>query len=82
MMNSVTKLSILGVSGVPKLKRSELETACEDFSNVIGSASICTFYKGTLSSGVEIAVASVAMSSAKDWSTNLESQFRKKVHFM
>ena len=82
MMNSVTKLSILGVSGVPKLKRSELEAACEDFSNVIGSTSICTFYKGTLSSGVEIAVASVAMSSAKDWSSNLESQFRKKVQFM
>ncbi|KAL1535485.1 non-specific serine/threonine protein kinase [Salvia divinorum] len=67
------------VTGVPKLKRSELEAACEDFSNVIGSASICTFYKGTLSSGVEIAVASVAMSSAKDWSSNLESQFRKKI---
>lgn len=67
------------VTGVPKLKRSELEAACEDFSNVIGSASICTFYKGTLSSGVEIAVASVAMASAKDWSSNLESQFRKKI---
>ncbi|KAH6837369.1 hypothetical protein C2S53_010771 [Perilla frutescens var. hirtella] len=70
------------VTGVPKLKRSELEAACEDFSNVIGSTSICTFYKGTLSSGVEIAVASVAMESAKDWSSNLESQFRKKIDML
>ncbi|KAL6541628.1 hypothetical protein OROGR_011114 [Orobanche gracilis] len=67
------------VTGVPKLKRSEIEAACEDFSNVIGSASICTFYKGTLSSGVEIAVVSIAVSSRKDWSSNLETQFRKKI---
>ncbi|KAL6533092.1 hypothetical protein OROMI_027204 [Orobanche minor] len=67
------------VTGVPKLKRSEIEAACEDFSNVIGSASVCTFYKGTLSSGVEIAVVSIAVSSRKDWSSNLETQFRKKI---
>ncbi|KAL2524269.1 putative LRR receptor-like serine/threonine-protein kinase MRH1 [Abeliophyllum distichum] len=67
------------VTGVPKLKRSELETACEDFSNVIGSSSICTLYKGTLSSGVEIAVASPAVASAKDWSNSLEVQFRNKI---
>ncbi|KAG5558026.1 hypothetical protein RHGRI_008061 [Rhododendron griersonianum] len=67
------------VTGVPKLKRSELETACEDFSNVIGSSSIGTVYKGTLSSGVEIAVASVAVESAKDWSHKLEAQFRNKI---
>ncbi|CBI25442.3 unnamed protein product, partial [Vitis vinifera] len=67
------------VTGVPKLKRSELETACEDFSNVIGSSSIGTVYKGTLSSGVEIAVTSAAVTSSKDWSKNLEVQFRKKI---
>ncbi|KAK6122020.1 hypothetical protein DH2020_044238 [Rehmannia glutinosa] len=67
------------VTGVPKLKRSELEAACEDFSNVIGSSSLCTLYKGTLSSGVEIAVASIAVASAKDWSNSLETQFRKKI---
>ncbi|CAA2998324.1 inactive receptor-like serine threonine- kinase At2g40270 [Olea europaea subsp. europaea] len=67
------------VTGVPKLKRSELETACEDFSNVIGSSSICTLYKGTLSSGVEIAVASPAVASAKDWSNSLEVQLRNKI---
>lgn len=66
-------------SGVPKLKKSELEAACEDFSNVIGSSPIGTVYKGTLSSGVEIAVTSIAVTSAKEWSTNLEAQFRDKV---
>ncbi|KAL5568797.1 hypothetical protein UlMin_025372, partial [Ulmus minor] len=67
------------VTGLPKLKRSELETACEDFSNVLGSSPIGTLYKGTLSSGVEIAVASVASATAKDWSENLEVQFLKKI---
>ncbi|PIN03734.1 Serine/threonine protein kinase [Handroanthus impetiginosus] len=67
------------VTGVPKLKRSELEAACEDFSNVIGSLSLCTLYKGTLSSGVEIAVASIAVASAKEWSNSMEAQFRKKI---
>ncbi|ESQ44481.1 hypothetical protein EUTSA_v10005911mg [Eutrema salsugineum] len=67
------------VTGVPKLKRSEIEAACEDFSNVIGSCPIGTLFKGTLSSGVEIAVASVATASAKEWTKNIEMQFRKKI---
>lgn len=68
------------VTGVPNLKRSELEVACEDFSNVIGSSPIGTVYKGTLSSGVEIAVASLVEPSANYcWTTNLELQFRKKI---
>ncbi|XP_066352347.1 protein MALE DISCOVERER 2-like isoform X4 [Miscanthus floridulus] len=67
------------VTGVPSLKRSELETACEDFSNIIGSTSTCMLYKGTLSSGVEIAVASSLVTSAKDWSKENESQYRKKI---
>ncbi|GJM88316.1 hypothetical protein PR202_ga04365 [Eleusine coracana subsp. coracana] len=66
------------VTGVPSLKRSELELACEDFSNVIGSLSDYMVYKGTLSSGVEIAVVSTTKSSAKDWSKHCEAQFRKK----
>ncbi|TYI63076.1 hypothetical protein E1A91_D10G296200v1 [Gossypium mustelinum] len=67
------------VTGVPKLKRSELEAACEDFSNVIGSSTIGTVYKGTLSNAVEIAVVSLPVKSAKDWSKNLETQFRNKI---
>ncbi|PQP93987.1 putative inactive receptor-like protein kinase [Prunus yedoensis var. nudiflora] len=67
------------VTGVPNLKRSELEAACEDFSNVIGSSPIGTVYKGTLSSGVEIAVASLLETSANCWCSNLELQYRKKI---
>ncbi|MCL7035780.1 hypothetical protein MKW94_018572 [Papaver nudicaule] len=67
------------VTGVPKLKRSELETACEDFSNIVGSSSDGTMYKGTLSSGVEIAVTSTTVTSAKEWSKHFEGQFRKKI---
>ncbi|XP_047320234.1 protein MALE DISCOVERER 2-like [Impatiens glandulifera] len=54
------------VTSVPKLQRSKLVTACEDFSNIIGSLSDETVYKGTLSSGVEITVISTAMKSAED----------------
>ncbi|KAF8652467.1 hypothetical protein HU200_062800 [Digitaria exilis] len=67
------------VTGVPSLKRSELELACEDFSNVIGCLSDYMVYKGTLSSGVEIAVVSTTKSSAKEWSKHCETQFRKKI---
>ncbi|XP_022753889.1 inactive receptor-like serine/threonine-protein kinase At2g40270 [Durio zibethinus] len=67
------------VTGVPQLKRSELEAACEDFSNIIGTFSDGTVYKGTLSSGVEIALTSTAVASREDWSKNLETQFRKKI---
>lgn len=64
---------------MPKLNRTELETACEDFSNIINTLDDCTVYKGTLSSGVEIAVASTGISSSKDWSKRSEMAFRKKI---
>ncbi|KAK9159161.1 hypothetical protein Scep_005735 [Stephania cephalantha] len=67
------------VTGVPKLKREELETACEDFSNIIGSFSNGKEYKGTLSSGVEIAVTSTVVTSNKDWTKQMESQYRKRI---
>ncbi|KAK4769010.1 hypothetical protein SAY86_027160 [Trapa natans] len=70
------------VAGVPKLKRSELELACEDFSNVVGTSSTGTIYKGTLSNGVEIAVVSFAVKSIDDWSKSLEAQFRKKIDML
>lgn len=70
---------LLSLSGVPKLKRLELEAACEDFSNIIGYFLNGTVYKGTLSSGVEIAVTSFTVKSIKEWSKYLEAQFKKKV---
>ncbi|KAJ1284745.1 hypothetical protein BS78_03G228600 [Paspalum vaginatum] len=67
------------VTGVPKLQRSELEGACEDFSNIVASYPQYTVYKGTLSSGVEIAVVSTMITSSKDWSKHSEGRFRKKI---
>ncbi|KAE9594514.1 hypothetical protein Lal_00001311 [Lupinus albus] len=67
------------ITGVPKLNRAELETACEDFSNIINSYDECTIYKGTLSSGVEIAVVSTLISSSQEWSKSMEMNYRKKI---
>ncbi|QCE00931.1 serine/threonine kinase [Vigna unguiculata] len=67
------------VKGVPSLKRGEIEAACEYFSNIIGSLPDGTVYKGTLSSGVEIAVASSAVNTAQKWSKSMEAQFRNKI---
>ncbi|CAM8975150.1 unnamed protein product [Rhodiola kirilowii] len=66
-------------TGIPKLNRAELETACEDFSNIISTFDGCIVYKGTLSNGVEIAVASTTVSSAKDWSKTAEKTYRRKI---
>lgn len=67
------------VSGVPNLRRAEVRAACEDFSNIIGSIQDGIVYKGTLSSGVEIAVVSTAVTSSKYWNKSMEAQFRRKV---
>ncbi|XP_042450041.1 protein MALE DISCOVERER 2-like [Zingiber officinale] len=67
------------VTGVPKLNRPELLAACEDFSNIVVSFPEVTIFKGTLSSGVEIAVASTTITSANDWSQHAEICFRKKI---
>lgn len=87
MFNNIAEISesefsvlIMTYEGVPKLKRAELETACEDFSNIIGSTSSdATIYKGTLSTGSEIAVLAVASGSLQDWSVDHETQFQEKV---
>ncbi|KAG8052967.1 hypothetical protein GUJ93_ZPchr0001g32764 [Zizania palustris] len=67
------------VTGVQKLNRTELEAACEDFSNIINTFPSCTVFKGTLSSGVEISVVSTAISSIKEWPRSSETCFRKKI---
>ncbi|KAD4179436.1 hypothetical protein E3N88_28027 [Mikania micrantha] len=67
------------ISGVPKLNRTELETACEDFSNIIQTTEAYTLYKGTLSSGIEICVASTSITNLKDWTKRAEIEFRKKI---
>ncbi|XP_010494736.1 PREDICTED: protein MALE DISCOVERER 1 [Camelina sativa] len=70
------------VTGVPKLNRSELETACEDFSNIIEAFDGYTVYKGTLSSGVEIAVASTAILETKEWTRAMEMTYRRRIDTM
>ncbi|KAJ0977365.1 hypothetical protein J5N97_012839 [Dioscorea zingiberensis] len=67
------------VTGVPKLHRAELEAACEDFSNIITTSPNSIVFKGTLSNGVEISVASTAIKSAQDWTKHSEMYFRRKV---
>ncbi|WVZ99589.1 hypothetical protein U9M48_044859 [Paspalum notatum var. saurae] len=67
------------VTGVPKLQRSELQRACEDFSNIVVSYPHYNVYKGTLSTGVEIAVVSTMITSGKEWTEHSESCFRRKI---
>ena len=67
------------MADVPRQQLSELQAACEDFSNIIGSFSDGTIYKGTLSSGAEIAVVAIAAGSRADWSTDMETQLLQKV---
>lgn len=67
------------IPGIPKLRRSEVESACEDFSNVVGTSSFGTVYKGTLPSRIEIAVISVVALSSKDWSSHHQAHFRSKI---
>lgn len=67
-------------SGVQRLKRDELEIACEDFSNIINTFPTCTVFKGILSGGGEIGVISTVISSSKDWSKSAETCYKKKVY--
>lgn len=72
--------TLCAFSGVPSLNRSELEAACEDFSNILGTLPGCVLYKGTLSSGSEITVVSTMATSATEWSDQLQAHFRNKVN--
>ncbi|KAJ4767140.1 Protein kinase family protein [Rhynchospora pubera] len=67
------------VTGVPSLNRSELQAACEDFSNILGTLPGRVLYKGTLSNGSEITVVSTMETAAAEWSGQLQSHFRNKI---
>ncbi|KAJ4812005.1 Protein kinase family protein [Rhynchospora pubera] len=67
------------LENVPRISRQELEEACEDFSNIIGSSSDTVIYKGTMKGGPEIAVVSLCV-SRNYWTTSyLEHYFKKEV---
>ncbi|KAL8503360.1 hypothetical protein ACS0TY_022192 [Phlomoides rotata] len=64
---------------VVRYTRQELEVACEDFSNIIGSSPDSLVYKGTMKGGQpEIAVISLCINE-EHWSDYLELYFQKEV---
>ncbi|XP_038971112.1 probable LRR receptor-like serine/threonine-protein kinase At1g63430 isoform X2 [Phoenix dactylifera] len=66
------------LKNVPRFTRQELEIACEDFSNIIGSSPDSIVYKGTMKDGAEIAVISLCISEDQ-WTCYLEFFFQSKV---
>lgn len=66
-------------AGITLFRRSELETACEGFSNIIGTLPGFTLFKGTLPCGAEIAVASTSVAYAGGWSAIDEAHYMNKV---
>ncbi|KAF5729982.1 putative receptor kinase [Tripterygium wilfordii] len=63
---------------VTRFTRQELEVACEDFSNIIGSSPDSLVYKGTMKGGPEIAVISLCVKE-EHWTGYLELYFQKEV---
>ncbi|CAO2819909.1 unnamed protein product [Amaranthus hypochondriacus] len=63
---------------IVKFNRQELEVACEDFSNIIGSSSDSMVYKGTMKGGSEIAVISFCIKE-EQWTGYYELYFQKEV---
>ncbi|CAA3025311.1 probable LRR receptor-like serine threonine-kinase At1g63430 [Olea europaea subsp. europaea] len=63
---------------VVRYSRQELEVACEDFSNIIGSSPDSLVYKGTMKVGPEIAVISLCVKE-EHWTGYLELYFQKEV---
>ncbi|KAL3619301.1 hypothetical protein CASFOL_036871 [Castilleja foliolosa] len=66
---------------VTRYSRQELEVACEDFSNIIGSSPDSLVYKGTVKGGPEIAVMSLCLKE-EHWTGYLELYFQKEVAFL
>ncbi|XP_027361446.1 probable LRR receptor-like serine/threonine-protein kinase At1g63430 [Abrus precatorius] len=63
---------------VRRYSRQDLEVACEDFSNIIGSSPDSVVYKGTMKGGPEIAVISLCIKE-EHWTGYLELYFQREV---
>ncbi|KNA18350.1 hypothetical protein SOVF_071370 [Spinacia oleracea] len=63
---------------IHRYNRQELEVACEDFSNIIGSSSDSMIYKGTMKGGSEIAVISFCIKE-EQWTGYHELYFQREV---
>ncbi|CAN6461737.1 unnamed protein product [Victoria cruziana] len=66
------------LKGVLKISRQDLEVACEEFSNIIGSSPDSVVYKGTMKSGPEIAVISLCISE-DSWTSYRDLYFQRQV---
>ncbi|KAL4592875.1 hypothetical protein LXL04_005882 [Taraxacum kok-saghyz] len=66
------------LKGVNRYNRQELEIACEDFSNIIGSSSDSLVYKGIIKGGPEIAVISLCIKE-EHWTGYIELYYQKEV---
>ncbi|CAL4894032.1 unnamed protein product [Urochloa decumbens] len=76
---SSRQLQTAAMEGITIFRRSELETACEGFSNIIGTLPGFTLYKGTLPCGAEIAVVSTTVAYAGGWSAIAQAHYMNKV---
>lgn len=65
------------LKNVVRYNRQELELACEDFSNIIGSSPDSLVYKSTIQGGPEIAVISLCIKE-ENWTGYLELYFQKE----
>ncbi|CAL5357297.1 unnamed protein product [Camellia sinensis] len=63
---------------VLRFSRQELEVACEDFSNIIGSSPDNLVYKGAMKGGPEIAVISLCIKE-EHWTGYLELYYQREV---
>ncbi|KAK9668165.1 hypothetical protein RND81_13G038900 [Saponaria officinalis] len=63
---------------IVRFSRQELEVACEDFSNIIGTSSDSMIYKGTMKGGSEIAVISFCIKE-EQWTGYHELYFQREV---
>ncbi|KAL3818079.1 hypothetical protein ACJIZ3_003984 [Penstemon smallii] len=63
---------------VVRYSKQELDIACEDFSNIIGSSPDSLVYKGIMKAGPEIAVISLCVKE-ENWTGYLELYFQKEV---
>ncbi|KAM1079949.1 hypothetical protein ACFX13_014921 [Malus domestica] len=63
---------------VARFSRQELEVACEDFSNIIGSSPDSLVYKGNIKGGPEIAVISLCIKE-EHWTGYLQLYFQREV---
>ncbi|XP_062146615.1 probable LRR receptor-like serine/threonine-protein kinase At1g63430 [Alnus glutinosa] len=63
---------------VVRYSRQDLEVACEDFSNIIGSSPDSVVYKGIMKGGPEIALISLCIKE-EHWTGYLELYFQREV---